>query len=118
MGTIESALLTTDRPSIYCRYVDDILVRVKNLQELQNLCQRFINATGLNFTYEESSNRRLPFLDILVTARNSGFKTTVFTKPTSQGLCLNGDNECPKRYLTSAFSAYKRTMNWRELPKF
>ncbi|XP_045104384.1 uncharacterized protein LOC123499916 [Portunus trituberculatus] len=108
MGTIESALLTTDRPSIYCRYVDDIFIRVRNLQELQNLRQRFINATGLNFTYEESSNGRLPFLDILVTASNYGFKTTVFTKPTNQGLCLNGDSECPKRYLTSTISAYVR----------
>ena len=108
MGTIESALLATNRPSIYCRYVDDIFVRIKNLQELETLRHRFISASGLNFTYEESSSGRLPFLDILVTANTSGFKTTVYTKPTNQGLCLSGDSECPKRYLTSTISAYVR----------
>jgi len=108
MGTIESGLLATSRPSLYCRYVDDIFVRTKDLQELQDLRQRFIAASGLNFTYEEATNGRLPFLDILVTAHNAGFRTTVYTKPTNKGLCLNGDSECPKRYLRSSISAYIR----------
>ncbi|KAG0725635.1 hypothetical protein GWK47_038231 [Chionoecetes opilio] len=40
--------------------------------------------------------------------QTAGFKTTVFCKPTNKGLCLNGESECPKRYLHSTISAYVR----------
>ncbi|KAK8394293.1 hypothetical protein O3P69_006474 [Scylla paramamosain] len=72
-------------PSVFCRYIDDIFVRVKNIEEIQNLKERLTRAFGLNFTYEESKESRLPFLDVLVTARNSDFST----KETNQGQCLN-----------------------------
>ena len=108
MGTIEEELLATNRPSIYCRYIDDIFVRIKDLQELQNLRQSFILSSGLNFTFEESTNGSLPFLDVLVTANHNGFVTTVYTKPTNIGLCLNGNSECPERYLRSTINAYIR----------
>ncbi|MPC83951.1 hypothetical protein E2C01_078674 [Portunus trituberculatus] len=107
MGTIEATALQQNRPSIYCRYIDDIFVRVRNLDELQALKKRLADASGLNFTYEESRDGSLPFLDVLVTARNAGFTTTVY-KETSQGLCLNGDSECPQRYFRSTINAYVR----------
>ena len=108
MGTIEAQLLAESRPSIYCRYVDDIFVRIRDLNELQALKDRFIMASGLNFTFEESTNGHLPFLDVLVKAQHSGFITTVYTKPTNPGLCLNGRSECPTRYLHSSIGAYVR----------
>ena len=122
MGTIETTTLTDDRPSIYCRYVDDIFVRVKDHQELQALRQRLINASGLNFTFEESSGGRLPFLDVLVSARDAGFDTAVYVKATNKGLCLNGNSECPQRYLRSTVSAYVRRAlshcsNWSSVHK-
>ena len=40
MGTIEEELMETDRPSIYCRYVDDIFVRFRNVDELKHLQHR------------------------------------------------------------------------------
>ncbi|KAG0725688.1 hypothetical protein GWK47_038117 [Chionoecetes opilio] len=86
IGTIESRLLASNRPSLYCRYVDDIFVRVKDLQELQDLRHRFIAESELNFTDEEATNGRLPFLDVLVSAEIAEFKTTVFCKLTNNGL--------------------------------
>ena len=107
MGTIEATALQQNRPSIYCRYTD-IFVRVRNLDKLQALKKRLTDASGLNFTYEESRDGSLSFLDILVTARDVGFTTTVYIKQTNQGLCLNGDSECPQRYLRSTINAYVR----------
>ncbi|XP_076038560.1 uncharacterized protein LOC143023821 [Oratosquilla oratoria] len=108
MGTIETELLAEARPSIYCRYVDDIFVRVRDQRELQNLKTRFIRASGLNFIYEEANNGHLPFLDALVTAQQTGFLTTIYTKPTNSGLCLNRKSECHSRYLHSTIGAYVR----------
>ena len=108
MGTIEEELLSTNRPSIYCRYIDDTFVCVKDPQELQELRQRFITSSGLNFNFEESTDGKLSFLDVMVTARSNGFETTVYTKPTNIGLCLNVMSECPNRYLRSTINAYIR----------
>lgn len=106
MGTIEATVLQQQRPSIYCRYVDDIFVRIRNFEELEDLKRRLTEESGLTFTYEESNNGSLPFLDVLVTARNVGFTTTVYVKETNQGLCINGNSECPERYLRSTINAY------------
>ena len=108
MGTIEATVLQQNRPSIYCRYIDDIFVRIRNVKELQALKKRLADASGLNFTYEEPRDGSLPFLDVLVTAREAGFTTTVYVKETNQGLCLNGDSECPQRYIRSTINAYVR----------
>ena len=108
MGTIETELLKTNKPSIYCRYIDDIFVRVNDIDHLKQLQQKFMDASVLNFTYEEATNGRLPFLDVLITASTTETKTSVYTKPTNMGLCLNGESECPKRYTSSTISAYVR----------
>ena len=108
MGSIETTTLRDRRPSIYGRYVDDIFIRVKDVEELLDLKQRLTTSSGLNFTYEESTEGRLPFLDVLVSARDSGFETTVYVKDTNRGLCLNGNSECPERYLRSTINAYIR----------
>ncbi|KAK8389338.1 hypothetical protein O3P69_008818 [Scylla paramamosain] len=83
MGTIETNTLQDNRPSLYCHYIDDILVRVKNIEEFQYLKERLTRASSLNFTYEESKEGRLPFLDVLVTARSSvSSRAYTPTKPT------------------------------------
>ena len=65
-------------------------------------------SSGLNFTYEEANNGRIPFLDVLVTASINGFTTTVYVKDTNPGLCMNGNSECPERYRRSTISSYIR----------
>ena len=51
----------------------------------------------LKFTYELGVNNKLPFLNILVTLENGRYVTTVYTKPTNNGQCLNAKNECPEQ---------------------
>ena len=108
MGSIEEQVLADRRPSIYCRYIDDIFVRLRSTGELQDLKERMKTTSGLNFTYEEADNGRIPFLDVLVTATHEGFTTTVYVKDTNPGLCMNGNSECPARYRRSTIAAYIR----------
>ena len=46
MGTIEAEALRDDSPSIYCRYIDDIFIKVKNREELQTLKDKLTTPTN------------------------------------------------------------------------
>ncbi|MPC75067.1 hypothetical protein E2C01_069451 [Portunus trituberculatus] len=48
------------------------------------------------------------FLDVLVSQENEKFITTVYTKLTNPGYCLNGRSECPQKYKDSTIGAYIR----------
>lgn len=109
MGTIEEKVFSTiPRPCLYFRYIDDTFVAVHSEEELEQLIREFENHSSLKFTFESNNNGKLPFLDVLVTTEENRYTTTVYTKPTNEGLCLNGRSECPKRYLNSVIDAYAR----------
>ena len=109
MGTIEERVFDRHRiPFTYCRYIDDTFVCVKDEDELKDLCETFMEESGLNFTYELNNENKLPFLDVHVTQEERKFHTEVYTKPTDLGLCLNGNSECPKRYKKNVVNAYVR----------
>ena len=104
---------------IYARYVDDIFVEIKDLEQLVGLKKDFENISVLSFTYELNVNNRLPFLDVLVDTNGENFNTKVYHKPTSHGKCLNADSECIDRYKNSVVvsylnRAYKVTQNWND----
>ena len=44
---------------------------------------------NIKFTYEKESNTSLPFLDILISRSENGFKTSVYHKPTFSGVYSN-----------------------------
>ena len=54
------------KPSVYCRYVDDIFVIVRNEEHLITLKERMEAGSVLNFTYETSINGKILFLDVCV----------------------------------------------------
>ena len=109
MGTIEEKVfLEREKPQIYCRYVDDTFVLVRDEQELSDLRQRFEEVSGLSFTTELSSEGSLPFLDVLLRVEGDHFDTSVYIKKTNTGMCLNGQSECPQRYLDTTIGAYIR----------
>ncbi|KAG0724373.1 putative uncharacterized transposon-derived protein F52C9.6 [Chionoecetes opilio] len=70
--------------------------------------KRRIDAFGLTFTIESSSDKSMPFLDVLVMQKEESFITNVYVKPTNTGHCLNGESECPQRYKDSTIGAYIR----------
>ena len=107
MGIVEQKVFSRiPRPNLYVRYVDDTFVNVADEDELERLRNTFEEESVLHFTCEKSVENSLPFLDVRVTKSSEGFKTTVYRKPTDLGLCLNGDSECPEKYLTSVISSY------------
>ena len=107
MCEIENRVLSDEhiKPELYCRYVDDIFVVVRDEEQLENLRLAFEMNSVLKFTYELGQNRTLPFLDIVVQAKNNSFVTKVYRKPTDAGRVLNAASKCPERYKRSAIRA-------------
>jgi hypothetical protein len=108
MCDLENRVLRDEtlKPSTYCRYVDDVFVVVRDEGHLKDLQQQMEAQSVLRFTYELGSNHNLPFLDIDITATNSGYRTTVYRKPTDAGKCMNPSGECPDRYKESTIRSY------------
>ena len=108
MAAVEEEVLSdaTVKPFLYVRYIDDILVDVKDDSALDSLKTRLEVASGLNFTVEDSIEHRISFLDVAIDASNVTYATSVHRKPTDAGKCLNANSECPARYKVSVIRAY------------
>ena len=96
------------KPSMYYRYVDDIFLDVQHVHQLHDLKERLSVESGLGFTVELNVNRKLPFLDLMVHARNDSFETDVYVKPTNLGRCMNADGDCTDSYKQGVIRAYVR----------
>ena len=94
------------KPSIYCRYIDDIFVEVTDEDQLAALKMSLETNSVLQFTSELSIDNRIPFLDVSVDASTGKFMTSVFRKPTDNGKCLNGLSECTNTYKKSVVRSY------------
>jgi hypothetical protein len=108
MTKIENNVLLENniKPSIYCRYVDDIYVVVRDENHLLQLKTRMEEESVLNFTYEMSENNSIPFLDVKVSVIGNQYQLGVYRKPTDVGKCMNPSSECPDRYKESVVRAY------------
>ena len=119
MCNLENKAFTelTTKPPIYCRYIDDCMLGINNINELHNLKSYFEENSILNFTYEIETNKKLAFLDVLLHRRNDHVDTTVFTKTTNTGECLNFQSLCPLKYKISVIKtflhrSYAINSNW------
>ena len=53
MGCIEEEVFTRiQKPIIYCRYIDDIFIMIKNMDEAEHLHITLQEISGLRFTIE------------------------------------------------------------------
>ncbi|XP_076030954.1 uncharacterized protein LOC143019143 [Oratosquilla oratoria] len=93
MGTIEEKVLSEKKPSVYCRYIDDIFVMFNTADELEDPRQTLMEESGLTFTIENRINGSLPFLDVQDSHSDSGYKRSVYVKSTNNGRCLNGQKK-------------------------
>ena len=119
MTSVEETALTnlTRKPSLYCRYIDDILVDVADLDSLHELKAKLEEVSELQFTTELNTNDKINFLDVAIDSSNTCYTTTVYRKPTDAGRCLNGSSVCPDRFKESVIRAYvhralKHCSNW------
>lgn len=102
----ERVFQNRQKPTIYARYIDDIFVTTKDEEDLKNLQDVFQQNSVLRFTIEKSVDHKIPFLDTMVQKEANKFITSVYTKPTNIGRCLNARGECPDTYKKSVISAY------------
>ena len=117
MCHVENQVLQHHKPKIYARYVDDIATVTKDTTELQRLRHALENHSVLKFTHEEATNNTLNFLDVHIDANSDTYTTSVYQKPTSQGIYLNARSECPERYKIGTIHAlihrtYKISSTW------
>ena len=122
MGEVEQRVLNNDNLNndnikLYCRYVDDCFLVIKNQDEIIKLKNKFENNSVLKFTFENSIENKLPFLDIMINKTSNRLITTVYHKPTDIGQCLNFNSECILKYKLSVINnylnrAYNTSQNW------
>ena len=78
------------KPVYYRRYVDDIFALFRSPEHLEKFTNYLhTKHENIKFTYEKESNNLLPFLDILISRLENGFKTSVYHKPTFSGVYSN-----------------------------
>ena len=94
------------KPQIYCRYVDDCFLGVNHMSELYALKTYFESNSVLNFTFETETCKKLSFLDVLISRSTNSMCTSVYTKPTHSGACLNYKSLCPLNYKKSVIKTF------------
>ena len=86
-------------PPIIMRYVDDLFLAFDSPNDVEYVYQIFNYIhPNLKFTKEEENERKLPFLDVLITKTSNGIETTVYKKPTFSGLYTKWDRYTPTKY--------------------
>ena len=81
------------------RYVDDLFLTFDNPNDVEYVYHIFNSIhPNLKFTKEEENERKLPFLDVLITKTSNGIETTVYKKPTFSGLHTKWDSYTPTNY--------------------
>ena len=87
------------KPVFYRRYVDDISVlfkshdHLKYFHEFPNSCQ-----INMSFSIETERQKKCSFLDIEVICEQVKFSTTIYRKPTFNGVCSNFESFLPSVY--------------------
>ena len=67
---------TVNKPNIYSRYADYILVLTKSIDEINIIQETFQNNSVLNFTQEININKKIPFLGVQIDTNNIDQFTT------------------------------------------
>jgi len=107
MCELENSILCDNqiKPLFYTRYVDDIFLIINNYHELENIWSIFKSKSVLKFTFETEIQKKIPFLDVLVSRVGQDLSTSVYVKETNHGDCLNYNSICPEKYKISVIRA-------------
>ena len=54
--------------------------------------------SNIEFTYEEEKDRQIPILDVILVRKNDTFETTVYRKPTNNGIYLHWNSFSPNTW--------------------
>ena len=107
LAEVEERTFHNSPPSgIYARYIDDIFITTTSEDDVTSMIAAFEQNSCLKFTSERSHENSLPFLDVNIKKHENGFSTSVYTKTTNVGRCLNARGECPMAYKRSVVASY------------
>ena len=83
-------------PSILLRYVDGTFILWSHQEDVQILLNH-VNSIrpSIQFPMEKEQDNKLPFLDVLVTRTEQGFRSSVYCKPTFTRQYLNFNSHHP-----------------------
>ena len=85
------------KPFIYLCYVEDTFVSFRSRNDVLLFFDKLNKLhSSLSVTMEEENNNKLPFLDVLVEIYDSSFLTSVYRKPTFNGLYLSWNSFAPR----------------------
>ncbi len=98
-------------PSLWLRYVDDILSYWTASEDDLSRFTSFLNniRSTIKFSSEREEGRSIPFLDILIERAQDGLVFSVYRKPTHTGRYLHRDSSHPR----SVFKGVVRSLACR-----
>ena len=112
-GYCESKLKPEEIPPIYRRFVDDMFSIFNRGEEGAVSFFEQLNSLhpALRFTMECEQERKLPFMDVLLTRRNGKLVRSVYRKPMFTGLYVRWDSFSPMdQKIAAVKSLFSRAM--------
>ena len=109
------------KPLVYKRYVDDCFLLFRKPHHIPKFLSYLNNKhNNINFTVEHEVDRKLPFLDVLLTRNENGISTSVYHKPTFTGLGLNFLSFVPENFKINAiktllYRCYNICSDWHSI---
>ena len=112
-----SARATTPPAKVFGRYMDDI-IRTAKREEIRDILA-VANSLHpcLEFTIEEETEEKIPFLDMLLERTDNRITTSWYSKPTDTGLMMSFRACAPTRYKKNIIEGtvhrlYNTTSSW------
>ena len=105
-------------PTSYRRYVDDTLSSVPDIQGATTFLATLNEChPSIHFTMEIADSNKLPFLDMMIEKKGCELVTSVYRKPTNNGLLLHFQSHVDMRYKkllirTMLHRAYRLSSSW------
>ena len=108
-------------PSFYRRYVDATLSSVPDIQSARTFLATLSEChPSIHFTMEKADNNKLPFLGMMTEKKGCELATSVYRKPTNNGLLLHFQSHVDMRYkksliTTTLHRAYRLSSSWESV---
>lgn len=93
------------KPIMYKRYIDDTFVLFKEKEHV-TLFLEYLNSqhSNIKFTFETEQNKKLNFLDVLVSKYQTGFTTSLYRKDTFTNLGMKFNSFIPHSFKSNLIS--------------
>ena len=113
VGFHESKLFdSTVKPVIYLRYIDDTFFIFSSELECDHFHENLnLLHPALKFTVEKEQKNSLNFLDYSVEKEGTGFLTSIYRKPTFNGLYIRWNSFSPKGRKISLITIFYARQN-------